>query len=141
AEGRDALVTAPGIRFEHGGYEHHVVEVTDAGARTEVGAGGATTAVPFGTVVRVAGIVRVLAHPAYEVAFERLRAWRAQKAIGKPAYTVFSDASLREVAARLPTDEVGLRAISGVGPAKLDAYGNDLLALTSELRAGDLSGG
>jgi DNA helicase-2/ATP-dependent DNA helicase PcrA len=67
-------------------------------------------------------------------AFERLRAWRAERAAGKPAYTVFADRTLREIAARLPTTEVALRSITGVGPAKLDAYGDELLALCADLR-------
>jgi DNA helicase-2/ATP-dependent DNA helicase PcrA len=74
---------------------------------------------------------------AAEAVFERLRAWRTDKAraAGKPAYTVFADATLRELARRLPTDETGLRQISGIGPAKLDAYGDELLALLTELRS------
>jgi DNA helicase-2/ATP-dependent DNA helicase PcrA len=71
-----------------------------------------------------------------EAAFERLRAWRTDKAraAGKPAYTVFTDATLRELAKRLPADETGLRQVAGIGPAKLDAYGDELLALLAELR-------
>jgi DNA helicase-2/ATP-dependent DNA helicase PcrA len=78
-----------------------------------------------------------LLDPAAEAAFERLRAWRTETArvAGKPAYTVFADSTLRELARRLPTDETGLRAVSGIGPAKLDAYGDALLALMEELRA------
>jgi DNA helicase-2/ATP-dependent DNA helicase PcrA len=73
---------------------------------------------------------------AAEAAFERLRTWRTDKAraAGKPAYTVFADATLRELARRLPSDETGLRQVSGIGPAKLDAYGDELLALLAELR-------
>jgi DNA helicase-2/ATP-dependent DNA helicase PcrA len=75
--------------------------------------------------------------PGAEVAFERLRAWRTEKAraAGKPAYTVFADATLRELARRLPADEAGLRQISGIGPAKLDNYGDELLALLADLRS------
>jgi DNA helicase-2/ATP-dependent DNA helicase PcrA len=74
--------------------------------------------------------------PAAEAAFERLRAWRTERAraAGKPAYTIFADATLRELARRLPSDEGGLRAVSGIGPAKLDAYGDELLALLADIR-------
>jgi DNA helicase-2/ATP-dependent DNA helicase PcrA len=70
-----------------------------------------------------------------EAVFERLRAWRTDKAkaAGKPAYTVFADATLRDLARRMPTDESGLRRVHGVGPAKLDAYGDELLQLLSSL--------
>lgn len=69
-----------------------------------------------------------------EATFERLRTWRAGKAAGKPAFTVFSDATLRELAATLPATEAELRRVKGVGPSKLEAYGEELLALLDELR-------
>jgi ATP-dependent DNA helicase RecQ len=40
-----------------------------------------------------------------------------------PAYIVFSDAVLREMARRRPASETGLLAIPGVGPAKVQRYG------------------
>jgi ATP-dependent DNA helicase RecQ len=57
--------------------------------------------------------------------FERLRALRRALADseGVPAYIVFSDAVLARMAAARPTDEAGLLAVSGVGPAKLLRYG------------------
>jgi superfamily II DNA helicase RecQ len=69
-----------------------------------------------------------------EAVFERLRTWRAQRAAGKPAYTVFSDETLRLIAAALPSSDVELRRIKGIGPTKLELYGDDVLALTSDLR-------
>ena len=61
--------------------------------------------------------------------FERLRAWRATtaKTKGVPAYVVFHDATLREIATRLPTTLDELGTISGVGVTKLDTYGAELL--------------
>ncbi len=44
-------------------------------------------------------------------------------ASGVPAYVVFSDATLLEMAARRPTTEEDLLRVSGVGPTKLDRYG------------------
>ncbi|MEX0912515.1 MAG: ATP-dependent DNA helicase RecQ [Gemmatimonadota bacterium] len=46
-----------------------------------------------------------------------------------PAYCVFNDRTLNEIAARKPTSEAELLAIKGVGPAKLDKYGSDFLTL------------
>jgi ATP-dependent DNA helicase RecQ len=67
--------------------------------------------------------------------FERLRSVRRALADseGVPAYIVFSDAVLARMAAARPTDESGLLAISGVGPAKLQRYGEAFLRV---LRAG-----
>jgi ATP-dependent DNA helicase RecQ len=62
--------------------------------------------------------------------FERLRAWRLETARTEsvPAFHVFSDRTLKAVAAARPTDEVELLAVPGVGPAKLERYGPALLA-------------
>ena len=46
-----------------------------------------------------------------------------------PAYIVFSDAVLRAMAASLPATERELLAISGVGPVKLERYGDRFLEL------------
>jgi ATP-dependent DNA helicase RecQ len=44
-----------------------------------------------------------------------------------PAYMIFSDATLLEMAARKPSDDEELLSISGVGPKKLEAYGKTFL--------------
>ncbi|HEY8590349.1 MAG TPA: DNA helicase RecQ [Naasia sp.] len=61
--------------------------------------------------------------------FERLREWRAGQAReqGVPAYVVFGDATLRELAVRRPADRSGLTGISGIGETKLERYGDALL--------------
>jgi ATP-dependent DNA helicase RecQ len=62
--------------------------------------------------------------------FERLRAWRAgaAKEQGVPAYVVFHDATLREIATQQPASIEALGTISGVGATKLDRYGEGVLA-------------
>ncbi|NYT85338.1 DNA helicase RecQ [Pollutimonas harenae] len=61
--------------------------------------------------------------------FEDLRAWRAEvaRSHGVPAYVIFHDATLREVALSCPQTLEDLGGISGVGVRKLEAYGEDLL--------------
>ncbi|AOS62833.1 DNA helicase RecQ [Actinoalloteichus hymeniacidonis] len=61
--------------------------------------------------------------------FERLRAWRAStaKEQGVPAYVIFHDATLREIAARRPSDLTELGTVSGVGENKLAKYGQQIL--------------
>lgn len=61
--------------------------------------------------------------------FEKLREWRATtaKEQGVPAYVVFHDATLREIAARKPADLAGLGGITGVGENKLARYGEQVL--------------
>jgi ATP-dependent DNA helicase RecQ len=61
----------------------------------------------------------------------RLKAWRTETAAarGVPAYVVFHDATLAEIAARRPTTTAELREIRGVGPTKIEQYGEALLTL------------
>lgn len=63
--------------------------------------------------------------------FERLRAWRAAtaKEAGVPAYVVFHDATLRAIATAAPTTTAELGTISGIGAAKLERYGEGVLAV------------
>ncbi|MEY9968610.1 ATP-dependent DNA helicase RecQ [Streptacidiphilus sp. MAP12-16] len=63
--------------------------------------------------------------------FDRLRAWRAAtaKEQGVPAYVVFHDATLREIAATAPTTLAELASVSGVGENKLATYGEQILEL------------
>jgi ATP-dependent DNA helicase RecQ len=63
--------------------------------------------------------------------FERLRAWRAAtaKEEGVPAYVVFHDATLRQIATDRPTDLAAVGAVSGVGENKLRKYGEQIVAV------------
>jgi DNA helicase-2/ATP-dependent DNA helicase PcrA len=67
--------------------------------------------------------------PYDEQLFERLREWRREAAGNKPAFTVFTDATLEAIAEAKPDTAADLLRINGVGRSKLDAYGEDLLAL------------
>ena len=61
--------------------------------------------------------------------FENLRAWRAEvaRSHGVPAYVIFHDATLRELALACPQTLDDLGHISGVGVRKRDAYGEEVL--------------
>jgi DNA helicase-2/ATP-dependent DNA helicase PcrA len=62
---------------------------------------------------------------------QRLREWRLEraKADNVPPYVVFHDSVLQAIAAARPSSLGELAQISGVGPAKLDRYGVEVLAL------------
>ena len=63
--------------------------------------------------------------------YERLRDWRKGAAAehGVPAYVIFHDASLKEIARRRPGTLAALREVPGVGERKLEAYGREIIAL------------
>lgn len=67
--------------------------------------------------------------PEAQARFEALRAWRAEvaRSHGVPAYVIFHDATLREVALGCPQTLDELGRISGVGARKREAYGEELL--------------
>ena len=62
-------------------------------------------------------------------AFERLRGWRAAtaKEQGVPAYVIFHDSTLREVATTAPSSLAELGKVSGIGETKLARYGQQVL--------------
>ncbi len=65
--------------------------------------------------------------------FESLRSWRAEAAReqGVPAYVIFHDRTLREIATVQPADLDALATITGVGAGKLERYGEAVLQLLS----------
>jgi DNA helicase-2/ATP-dependent DNA helicase PcrA len=65
--------------------------------------------------------------------FGALKAWRLERARADdvPAYVVFHNATLEEIALRAPRSRADLAAVPGVGPAKLQRYGDDVLAVLS----------
>ncbi|BCJ32042.1 DNA helicase RecQ [Actinocatenispora sera] len=74
--------------------------------------------------------------PEAQPVFEALRSWRGAtaKEQGVPAYVVFHDATLREIATRRPVDLSELGTVSGVGENKLAKYGEGILAVLAEHR-------
>jgi ATP-dependent DNA helicase RecQ len=63
--------------------------------------------------------------------FEKLRAWRREEAerLQVPAYIVFADAVLMEIAARLPSHPASLQTVSGIGARKIEQYGQAVIDL------------
>jgi len=68
--------------------------------------------------------------------FEVLRAWRVERAREQsvPPYVIFLDKTLRSVVAKKPAVLAELSQISGVGQAKLERYGSDILGLVRRHR-------
>jgi DNA helicase-2/ATP-dependent DNA helicase PcrA len=70
---------------------------------------------------------------------ERLKHWRKAEASRRsvPAYIVFSDATLENIATELPTTEQELLAIPGVGARKLEEFADSVIALVQGLEPPD----
>ena len=86
---------------------------------------------PAAKTPKAAAALTAGADPADAGLFEALRAWRAgeAKSRGVPAYVVFHDSTLREIAARRPQTPDELAGISGVGAVKLATYGDAVVAI------------
>jgi ATP-dependent DNA helicase RecQ len=90
------------------------------GRASRTGAGGAAAGAPDLT-------------PEAAKVFERLREWRAGAAREQnvPAYVIFHDATLRQIATEKPSSLTGLSGVNGVGEAKLAKYGPQVLEVLS----------
>ena len=68
-------------------------------------------------------------------AYDRLRVLRDALRNGKPAYTVFDDATLGRIALALPTTLDELARIKGIGPMKLEQYADRVLGAVADALA------
>ena len=75
-------------------------------------------------------------NPASQAAAEALRTWRTERsnADSVPAYVVLSNRQLEGVAEVMPTDQRELLACDGIGPSRLERYGEDILAVLDSVR-------
>ena len=75
--------------------------------------------------------------------FERLRETRRELAAsaGVPAYVVFHDSTLREIAAARPRSLAELSEVNGVGESKLERYGDEMLAAVRSWQESAEAGG
>lgn len=71
--------------------------------------------------------------PVDDAVYERLATWRRARALrdSVPAYVVFSNKTLREIAARCPEDERALSEVWGVGQSRVARYGAEVLAVVA----------
>lgn len=124
-----------------------VVQLTSLGGEVMRGTAPlpATFVPPEPLAAKLGGTAPTDASPAPEAApghhsalFDMLRRWRAEKAEeqGLPHYRIVPTSVLELLASRCPTNTVELLTLRGIGPATIDRYGDELLALIRRYRAG-----
>jgi DNA helicase-2/ATP-dependent DNA helicase PcrA len=141
------LEAGVGVGFRWGGYEctvqgveqHHVV----------VSIGSSVINIPFGSEVSHEGRARRLAAPrksgggahgtpgsARPEVFDALRAWRLGRARSDevPAFVVASDRTLESIALAMPTSELELLEVQGIGATKVELYGDEILSVLDAVR-------
>lgn len=149
------VAAAVGLTLTWGSYEGEITSVE--GGQVTLQVGRAELMVPIGSVVEVDGRRGTLGPPAAAsrpskrsgrsspvdagdadpTVLEALKAWRLERSRADkvPAYVVFNDRTLVEIATALPASAEQLRTIGGVGPAKLERYADEVLAVLDEHRA------
>lgn len=80
---------------------------------------------------RILGVCEEHAKEMDQVLVTELRSWRSAlaKQRGVPAYVVMSDATLRAVALKAPTTPQQLVQVPGIGPVKVEQFGEDILGI------------
>ena len=70
--------------------------------------------------------------------FDKLRWWRVETARkhNVPAYVIFHDSTMREIAKAKPASLVELRGVTGVGEKKLESYGAEIVELIADVSNG-----
>ena len=127
---------AVGLALDYAGHSGTVVDLSDSEAVFQVG--DARLKVSFGSEVRVRGATVVLTGPgetngitsSAEPFENALREWRSEaaKRAAVPAYVVLNDAELAGIAARQPRTLAELAQCKGIGPIRLDRWGDEMLA-------------
>jgi ATP-dependent DNA helicase RecQ len=97
------------------------------------GAGAGTAAVGRRERAAAAAAVEDALPPVDESQFDELRAWRMERAEGKPAFTVAADSVLRALLRERPSSLDALLEIKGIGPAFCAKHGESLLAVLAGL--------
>ena len=134
---RGRVIAVPGLVLIDQGHEWVITELEPMSAVAE--RNGVTRRFEIGSKVETRGRQRGQLGPrpgeiaeASAVLFDRLRSFRDHVRQGKPAYTVFDDKTLAAIASALPGDLDQLARVKGIGPSKLEQYGDEVLMLVAD---------
>jgi DNA helicase-2/ATP-dependent DNA helicase PcrA len=151
-KGPAVVAASIGLELEWGGYQGVVAELSPDGVSLKVGR--ASFVIAFGSAVKVAGQRRTLGAPGpasssskapkigskdapsvNPALFDALKQWRGgrAKADAVPAYVVAKDTTLEAIAQLTPSTLRELSTVDGIGPAKLERYGDEILAIVDGL--------
>jgi DNA helicase-2/ATP-dependent DNA helicase PcrA len=136
---KGSVIAGSGLVLVDQGRQWKIESVDDEGVTASAGA--ATRSFAFGARSATLGKQHgELARPPAATpepsaaVFDRLRVMRDEVRHGKPAYTVFDDATLERIALALPSTLAELARVKGVGPAKLEQYGDAVIDVVNAVR-------
>ncbi|MCU1426300.1 MAG: ATP-dependent helicase UvrD/PcrA [Actinomycetia bacterium] len=139
---RDAQVVEAAVGLAvtiEGGDSGEIEGIEPDFAKVAFGGGGWVRA-PWGTAVRTAGGRALLEPPGYDAISTALTTWRGERAAADkvPAYVVMHNSTRDAIARARPRSIVELSRCAGIGPTKLERYGDDVLvAVEQALGAAD----
>jgi len=157
ASAREGVAAEVGLRFAWGGYDCSVTSIEESAVTVSIGT--SSLSIPFGSAIAVDGRSTVLdpagsrpsargpgrtrtgpsvpSGPVDEGVLAALTAWRLERsrADGVPAYVVANNKTLEAIAAAMPADERTLLAVAGMGPTRLELYGDEILAVLDQARS------
>jgi DNA helicase II / ATP-dependent DNA helicase PcrA len=128
------------IRLVDGGFSGRVESIDEDGVLVRVDGGSAVLTARWGDRVGI-GTRRGTLQPAAAepdhvdaALFDRLKEWRRIRAAddGVPAFVVFHDTTLQSIARTRPQNLAELSRVQGIGPVKLELYGDDILEICGE---------
>lgn len=126
------LTAEVGLEVQWQGFAAKVASIEPEAALVAVGA-ASRLRIPWGETVSVGSRRWRLSAPSGpavdEAVLERLKDWRRRRAgrDGVPPYVIAHDSHLADVAARRPTSLVELSRCAGIGPSRLERYGDEIL--------------
>jgi RecQ family ATP-dependent DNA helicase len=134
---RKAMLTAQGEKLEDGADLHLQMPAEMRGSSSKAGSGKASGTLGFpkdrkpATKKPAAKSPDVALSAAGQQLEQALKGWRATiaKKLGMPPFVVLHDRTLRSIAEARPVTPNALQEISGMGPAKVDKYGTQILAI------------
>ncbi|MCG8473241.1 MAG: DNA helicase RecQ [Desulfobacterales bacterium] len=76
----------------------------------------------------------VCTSPGTRALWDKLKAFRMEtaKELSIPPYLVFNDATLADLIEKMPTDDLEMLSVSGIGQQKLSSYGDEIMAIIDE---------
>jgi DNA helicase-2/ATP-dependent DNA helicase PcrA len=129
----DTIPAREGLELElQGGFEGPIVAINEDGVLVDI-QGGSSLSVDFGATVTAEGKTLPLGppDPADDPLFKALKEWRLDRSKKDevPAYVIFHDSTLESIAQTRPQSVEDLAEIPGIGPTKLERYGDEILSL------------
>jgi superfamily II DNA helicase RecQ len=122
-----------------GGDAGEISEIEPAFATVSLASGG-WTQVRWGATVRTDRGRATIEPPGYDAIVAGLTTWRAERAAHDkvPAYVVMHNSTRDGIARAQPSSVVALSRCPGIGPTKIERYGDDILVVVEQSRGPEL---